>query len=644
MSVSPVRVVSIIGVLSELDKVIKFCGESQVFHPDNALSFYDNTDNFVPVSTQNPYSTPLETLKENLIMAGKSLETVDVHNFEVTPEQIKEYVDYLSKKFGKLIDEKNKILKKIDTLNNGIDKLSHFDNLDIKLNDIFSCKYIKARFGNIPKESFEKLNAYKDNPYVIFFPCKEDEKFYWGVYFAPIDYVNDIDKIFKGLYFEKVDISLYNGTPKFQISVLRDNLKDEETNLEVIDKKIDSFWKTQYDQCMRFYSKLNELSTYFNIKSYVSKYHDNFILVGWIPAEYEDKFANKLKKMFGIEFAIENADDELKFSPPVILKNKKIFKPFEFFVDMYGLPAYDEMDPTTLVAIVYTLLFGIMFGDVGQGIVVSIIGYFMWKLKRITLGKILIPCGISSAIFGTIYGSVFGLENLLDGFYNKVFGLAEKPIDVMNPNTTIIIMGTSIGLGIVLIMISMIINIISSLKRKKYGNALFGPNGICGLMFYSSLIIGFAIQLAFNIKVITLPYIIVFIIIPLVCILFQDMLGKLVSGDKNWKPESLGDYLLENIFEMLEVLLSYLSNTISFLRVSTYILVHAGLMLAVTALAELLIPPISLLILIIGNVIVIVLEGLLAGIQVLRLNFYEIFSRFFEGSGRPFKPVITRQN
>ena len=122
------------------------------------------------------------------------------------------------------------------------------------------------------------------------------------------------------------------------------------------------------------------------------------------------------------------------------------------------------------------------------------------------------------------------------------------------------------------------------------------------------------------------------------------MLGKLVSGNKNWKPESLGDYLLENIFEMFEVLLSYLSNTISFLRVSTYILVHAGMMLSISTLAGVTKFPMSFLIFIVGNVIVIVLEGLLAGIQVLRLNFYEIFSRFFEGSGRPFEPVITRQN
>ena len=643
MSVSTVRIVSIIGLLSELDKVIKFCGESQVFHPDNALSFYENTENFVPVLDKNPYSAPLNVIKENLIMAGKSLENVDVQDFNVTSKQINDYVDYLSAKHGNLIEQKSIISQKIDLINKNINELEHFREVPIDLKDISSCEYIKARFGSIPKESFEKLNAYRDNPYVLFFPCGHDDHFYWGIYFAPIDFIDDIDKIFRGLYFEKIDVSMYNGTPETQIKELKDTIEKEKRELISIEKKINAFWKIQHDQCMRFYSKLEELNTYFSIKSYVSKYNNSFILVGWIPIEYEDEFSSKLKKMFGIEFAIENAEDELKFSPPVILKNKKLFKPFEFFVDMYGLPSYDEIDPTIFVSIVYTILFGIMFGDVGQGLVLSIVGYFMWKLKRMELGKILIPCGISSAIFGVVYGSVFGLENLLDGFYNKVFGLSEKPIDVMEPSTTMMILVAAISIGVVLIIISMFINIISSFKRKNYENALFGPNGLCGLVFYSSLILGLVIQFALNIKVITIPYIILLIILPLICIVFKGILGKLVIKDKNWKPESMGDYLLENIFEIFEVLLSYLSNTMSFLRVGAYVLVHAGMMLAVSALASMTTGVAYIIIFVIGNIIVIALEGLLVGIQVLRLNFYEIFSRFFEGEGRPFSPVTTKK-
>lgn len=643
MSVSAVRIVSIIGLLSELDKVIKFCGESQVFHPDNALSFYKNTEKFVPLSDKNPYSAPLSKINEALTTAGKSIKTVDVHNFDVTTKQINDYVDYLSKKLGMLSKEKSSLLQKIDSINNSIKELKHFAEIPVDLKDIYSCEYIKARFGRIPKENFDELNSYSNNPYVLFSSCSSDNHYYWGVYFAPIDHVNNVDEIFHSLNFEKVDVSMYKGAPKIQIQELEDSKKDLIKQLAIIEKKIDAFWKVQYEQCIRFYSKLDELNTYFSIKSYVSKYNNSFILVGWIPIENEDEFASKLKNMFGVEFAIENAENELKFSPPVKLKNKKIFKPFEFFVDMYGLPSYDEIDPTIFVSIVYTTLFGIMFGDVGQGIVLSIAGYLMWKFKHMDLGKILIPCGISSAVFGFVYGSVFGLENLLNGFYNKVFGLSEKPIDVMEPNTTMMILVAAISIGVVLIIISMLLNIISSLKRKNYENALFGPNGLCGLVFYSSLIIGFVIQYTINIKIITIPYIILLIILPLICIVLKGILGKLILRDKNWKPESLGDYLLENIFEIFEVLLSYLSNTISFLRVGAYVLVHAGMMLAVSALASMTSGLAYIIIFVIGNILVISLEGLLVGIQVLRLNFYEIFSRFFEGEGRPFNPITIKK-
>lgn len=151
-------------------------------------------------------------------------------------------------------------------------------------------------------------------------------------------------------------------------------------------------------------------------------------MIGWIPEEAEDKFKTDLEILHSVEYSIEPAETELKHSPPVKLKNFKLFKPFEFFIDMYGLPSYNEMDPTAFVAITYTILYGIMFADLGQGIVLSFIGYFMWKLKGMMLGKALIPCGISGAIFGTIFGSVFGFEEALNPMYKSLFGLHENQL------------------------------------------------------------------------------------------------------------------------------------------------------------------------------------------------------------------------
>jgi V/A-type H+-transporting ATPase subunit I len=307
------------------------------------------------------------------------------------------------------------------------------------------------------------------------------------------------------------------------------------------------------------------------------------------------------------------------------------------------MPSYNEIDPTTFVAITYVILFGMMFGDFGQGLCVSIIGYLMWKFKRMALGKALIPCGISAAFFGLVFGSVFGFEEALNPLYKMLFNLDERPISVMNPATTNMVIISAVVIGVTLVLVAMLINIYSSLKRKHYGNALFGPNGVAGFVFYGSLVVGFGGQVAFGWHLVNTAYILCCFILPLVIIIFREVLGGLMEHSPDWKPESWGGYIVQQCFELFEVLLSYASNTISFLRVGAFVLVHAGMMMVVFTLANMASGAPYVIIIVFGNIFVMGLEGLLVGIQTLRLEFYEMFSRFFDGEGRPYNPVTVRR-
>ncbi len=643
MSVAPVRIVSIIGVLSKLDKVINTCGKSHIFHPDNAMHFYNNAKQFQRMSETNLYSSALHELKEKIQSSNQSLQFVDVSNFNINSKEINDYIDYLSSKLDVLLNQKSKCLNKIDEYNKKIKELSHFVGLSINIEDLFSCKYIKVRFGSIPEESYEKLISYTDNPYVYFSPFTKEDSKYWGLYVTPIQEATEIDRIFKNLFFERVKISINDSTPEKHIEILEKQL--EKTNKELLDiqEKIDGFWKIQYSQCMRFYSKLEELNTYFEIKKYVYKYKDSFILVGWIPEEEIESFSNNLEGIYGIEYTIEHESEGLKFSPPVLLKNKKIFKPFELFVSMYGLPSYNEMDPTALMSILYSFLFGIMFADFGQGIVLSLVGLVLWKFKGSKLGQIMMPCGIFASIFGFLFGSVFGDEHLLDNFYKDIFGLEEKPIDIMEPSTINMVIVFSILIGVIIILISMFANIYSSFKVLNYSKAIFGSNGIAGLIFYSSVVFAIVNAVIFKFDFVNVFYIVILILIPLALILFSEPLGELCSGKENWKPKNIGEYLTQNFFELFEVILSYVTNTISFIRIGIFVLVHAGMMSVVFTIADFTGNSLGIVgyifVVILGNIFIIFLETLLAGIQVLRLNFYEIFSRFFSGQGRPYIPV-----
>ena len=308
---------------------------------------------------------------------------------------------------------------------------------------------------------------------------------------------------------------------------------------------------------------------------------------------------------------------------------------------MYGLPNYSEFDPTTFIAITYTILFGIMFGDVGHGLMVMLFGIFMKKVKKNPLGAILIPCGISGTIFGFVYGSVFGFEEALNPMYKALFGLDEKPISVMEPSTTNTIIYLAVGIGLVLVTLAIILNIIVSFKMHDKENAVFGNNGIAGLVFYAAVAAALVSQMMLGVKLTTPLYIVFLIVLPLLLIFLKEPFGKLSEGRKDWKPESWGGYCVQNFFELFEVLLSYVTNTMSFLRVGAFVLVHAGMMEVVFTLANMSSGFGYIAIVVIGNIFVMALEALLVCIQVLRLEFYEMFGRFYRGDGRAFKPVTS---
>ena len=646
MAVLKMKVISIIGRMADLDGVTAVCGDSCCFHPDNSLSFYSDTEKFSPITDENPYTEPLQRLTDVISGARKQMELLPrdaLSKLHYDKEEWGDYVSRFCEEFESLQNERAAAQAEVQDCTRDIEETSHFTGLDLDLDAIHDCAYIKFRFGRLPKDSYEKLNHYHDNPYVMFFPCTSDDIQYWGVYFTPVENAAEVDRIFSSLYFERVRLSELHSTPEHMVEDLQEKKKQAQEKIKSVDNRIEELWKKERKELQRVYSFLNRQSVYFSIRRYAARYNDNFILTGWIPAKREKSFCAALDKLEGVDYTLENAENELEHSPPVQLENKKPVRAFEFFVNMFGLPQYDELDPTPFVAITYVLLFGIMFGDVGQGICVSIVGALMWKFKQMALGKALIPCGISSAVFGLVYGSVFGYEHVLDPMYSALFGLSEKPIEVMEANTTIEIILAAVCIGIFLVLCAILINIICSLKRRKWESALFGPNGIAGFLFYGGIVVGFGGQLAFGWQIVTPVYIVLLIVLPLLVIMFAGVLGALVERKPDWKPESWGGYIVENFFELFEVLLGYASNTISFLRVGAFVLVHAGMMTMVFTLANMTSGIGYLLIVVLGNIIVMGMEGLLVGIQVMRLEFYEMFSRFFEGGGRSFSPIVVGQ-
>ena len=630
--------VNVIGLMNHIDEVITALGESGVFHPDEVNNFYQDLRGFTHLQSNNSYAEPLTNLKVALNRTKRSFPLTDVSDFNPTLDEMESFSAQTAAQIDTLCDQLIEANSQLSAAKQHLSIAEHFSGLAPEVQKALNLQYTNARFGRLPKDSVEKLSAYQDDDFVDFTVCTEDKTHCWGVYFVPKNKAAQVDRIFEGLYFEPTELVGEHENPEDIIKEYQEKIPVLEENAQKAQEEFDRYLEENGDQITRYLSKLEELYLYSGIRGKAMQHGNSFIIVGWIPTESKKKLQKRLKKIRSVELDLSDAKNEMDKNPPVKLKKCFFAKPFEFFTEMYGVPKYNEMDPTFFVAITYILIFGVMFADLGQGFCLSIVGLLMWKLKKMPIGKILFPCGISSMIFGTIFGSVFGFEEVLNPMY-KYMGFDGKPFEVMaSKNTNTIILG-AIGIGVFLLIVAMFLNIYSSLKQKNYGRALFSTSGVAGILFYGSVVFGLLAEIFLGIHVMTLPYILGLIVVPFILIFFSEPLTDLVNGEKDWKPESWGGYIVEKLFESIEVLLSYVTNTMSFLRVGAFVLVHAGMMLVVFVLAETVGGVGYWVIVVIGNILVMVLEALLVAIQVLRLEYYEMFSRFYSGEGRPCEPV-----
>lgn len=634
MSIEKMEQINLVGLMSDLDRTFEKCLESGCFH---IIQPVEEQDGMRRLEAENPY----KELLKNIVSA----DTGGVMGFsEVDDNKIKGLIFEDIEADFNVINEKLKVhCKEIEELSDMLTtrkqaytQLSHLKDLDIDMSKLFQCSHIKIRFGRLPSENEQKLSYYENKTFE-FVPYDDDGNYKWGIYFAPADSVAEADRIFKSLYFERIWIpNFVSETPEKESERLKTEIKQLEEQLTKKEQEYKAYINEIKDKLNCYFCRVKYLYDLFELRKYALVYKNKFYLSGFIPKSQKQKFEKLFEPIESVSIVSKAAENNDDVKVPVKLKTNRFSKPFSMFVEMYGLPSYNGFNPTTLVAITYTLMFGIMFGDLGQGLVISLIGLIVYKKTGNKLGAIMQRIGISSAIFGLLYGSVFGFEDLLDPLY-KFIGLSHKPLEIMESTMTILL--GAICIGVVIILISIIINICISLKHRDFSAAVFGNNGLAGLIFFAALLAGIAVMMTGKGSLFTTPYVIFLIVLPLILMFFREPLGCLISGKKFNMEGGIGDFIASNFFEVFEFILGYATNTLSFVRIGGFIFSHAGMMSVVMLLSESVAAGASPIVIVIGNIFVMGMEGLIVGIQVLRLEFYEVFSRFYDGDGVAFEPI-----
>ncbi len=643
--IEKMKFLSITGPKADIDRVVNDYLSKYEIHLENAMAQLTQVQHLSPYIQINPYRDLLARVNEFASLLGDQ-GNVEIQNISL--EEIQPLLDSLGEKISELRQECDRLMAEQTSVTEDINRLFPFSSLPEDVDKLIRYRFVQVRFGRIQKEYYEKFNTYVyDDLDTMFYPCREDSDYVWGLYFVLWTKMEQVDAVFSSMHFERIYLKkdFYHGTPQALCSKYNRKLEELQRQYDKRQEEIQNLLKEDASMILSAQAALNALSTNFDVRKVaacVKEHQETFyILCGWMTENDASAFMKDIEDDPKLFCVIEDDKNKISCKPPTKLKNPKIFKPFEMYVKMYGLPDYHEMDPTIFVAVTYSFIFGVMFGDVGQGLLLALGGFFLYKKKHLDLAAIIGTAGIFSTFFGFMFGSVFGFEDIIDAVWLRPAEAMTLVPGLGNMNTIFVV---AIIFGMFLILLTMVFHVINAVKTRDVEGTWFDQNAVCGLVFYGTLTASAILLLTGN----PLPaaaVLIVLFAVPLILIMLKEPITRLIEKKTPAIEGSKPMFFVQSFFELFEIMLSFLSNTLSFVRIGAFAVSHAAMMGVVLMLAGAEGGgSINWIIIVLGNLFVCAMEGLIVGIQVLRLEYYEMFSRFYKGSGKEFRPFLKRVN
>ena len=333
---------------------------------------------------------------------------------------------------------------------------------------------------------------------------------------------------------------------------------------------------------------------------------ENFAWVtGW-TSDLQDQELRQALEAAGVRGLLRYPEPPRDKRPPMVMHNPWWARPFELFARLLGTPDQNEADPSRLLALFVPLMFGYMFGDVGQGAVLLAAGLALQR--RWPASQLLIPAGASSILFGLLFGSVFSREDLLPALWLHPFA---EPV--------IVLVAPLVG-GVLILVLGLVLNGIEARWRGEARR--WWQQEAATVLLYLGLVAAFFHSAGLWLALAGLVW--------------------YFTGSLPHAEGAYGRVLAQDAGLLLEHALQLAVNTLSFARVGAFALAHSGLSTAVATLADTAdAPVVSGLIMVLGNALIIALEGLVVSIQTTRLVLFEFFIRFLRGEGRGFRPLAA---
>lgn len=636
--IARMKFIKIAAPVSELDLVIDEYISKYEIQIENTVAEIDKITDLVSHNEVNPYKDTLHRVTELSETISECEITDKIFN---NKDEAVNFINEYEKQLMDINKQRDEIAEELNSKKEALDSILPFKNINYDMQALKDFKFISYRFGRITKDYYKKLNDFSNEEMCqVFCECSRDSDFVWGVYFAPSSEIEDVDAIYMAMNFERLDVNVeYQGKINEIFAGLKEEVSKLDERLQTIENQLHESANSNKSKILCAKKLLEDASKSYEIRKQIAfsktGESEHFILCGWMQEADAIKLKDEIRQDKKVSFMFEDEHEGPLGGPPVKLENPKFLKPFELLIKMYGLPDYKEFDPTWFVALSYTIIFGMMFGDVGQGLCLFVGGMLLYKIKKMDLAAVIGVAGIFSTIFGFMFGSIFGYEDIIEPLWLRP---TESMTDLPFIGKLNTVFAYAILLGMILILLMMVFNIVNAARAGELKEVLFDHNGIAGLVFYGAVVVCVMLFMTGN----TLPgtiVLVVMFVIPLILMALKEPLLKLLFKHGAEESQGIGMFISQAFFELFEVLLSYFSNTLSFVRIGGFAVSHASMMAVVLMLAGAENGGMgNIFVIILGNLLVSGLEGLIVGIQVMRLEYYEMFSRFYRGGGREFKP------
>lgn len=641
--------ISISGPLNDFDRLVNQVLTHYSIQLENALTELKSAYKLVPLPGTNPYREPYQKAKKILELAASEgnnkqpfPELPDGKISSLDPHDAAAFIEETAALLDRFCAEEAEKQQALHEKQNLLELARLYEELDFSIPELLKFTQIKYRFGRVPKTLYPRVEQFaNESDSTILLKCSDSDPYVSLIYFTPESCSDRIDAVYSSLQFERIFIpDQYAGTPKEEIPRLERETAVLSASVQEAHQKSRNCLRERQASLLEAAAVLKACSENQNIRRLAACTHDMqhpfYILCGWLSVDEAERLKAELKDDPDTFFSCGNETSHATSTPPTKLRNFALFRPFEMFVRMYGLPAYNEFDPTVLIAITYSVFFGFMFGDLGQGFLLFAGGQLLYRIRHVSLAAVISCCGIFSMIFGCLFGSVFGFEDVIPALWLRPTEAMTNLPFVGSLNTVFVV---AIALGMAVILAMMLLNMIISFRLHDPEKTWFDTNGLAGFVFYLSLAAVIVLFMSGH----ALPaagLLAVMFLIPLLVIFFKEPLTAILLKKKEKIEGGIGMFVVQGFFELFEVLLSYFSNTLSFVRIGAFAVSHAAMMEVVLMLAGAESGTVNIPVIVLGNLFVCGMEGLIVGIQVLRLEYYELFSRFYKGTGREFKPTI----